>query len=380
MAEESEGPLLILVVDEDDDVGVKAGVQSPIIGRENNLEAAMKLLMSDPEDADANAMFAAIKILDDELKKWPNGVEIATVTGKHDDGLESDLKITREIENVIKKLGVKECIVVSDGPLSPSLTSIITSRLKVVSFRSVIVKQSQTIETSWILLLRYLRMLIYDAAYSRIILGVPGILLMLIGTLYFFNLLSLPLLLVFIGVALLVRGFGVDTAFVNLIRRITEISNRPGLIQLRIFTALVSLILIIVALTTGFQAALNYLQSALSGGPLTFEQVLPYMGPFIGVLIVSSIDLVAIAAFLNTAYNIFYYYMLKNPRFWRHVQALLIFFFLWIIMRLLGIYLTSQSIVYLIQLVLVVLIGFASLLTSITIIRTARGSRVSKSD
>jgi len=72
--------------------------------------------------------------------------------------------------------------------------------------------------------------------------------------------------------------------------------------------------------------------------------------------------------------------MLKNPRFWRHVQALLIFFFLWIIMRLLGIYLTSQSIVYLIQLVLVVLIGFASLLTSITIIRTARGSRVSKSD
>ncbi|MEM1534530.1 MAG: DUF373 family protein, partial [Nitrososphaerota archaeon] len=127
MAEESEGPLLILVVDEDDDVGVKAGVQSPIIGRENNLEAAMKLLMSDPEDADANAMFAAIKILDDELKKWPNGVEIATVTGKHDGGLESDLKITREIENVIKKLGVKECIVVSDGPLSPSLTSIITS-------------------------------------------------------------------------------------------------------------------------------------------------------------------------------------------------------------------------------------------------------------
>jgi putative membrane protein len=378
MAEESKGPLLILVVDEDDDVGVKAGVQSPIIGREKNLEAALKLVMADPEDADANAMFAAIKILDNESSRWPNGVEIATVTGKHNGGLESDLKISREIESVIKKLGATECIVVSDGPLTPSLSSIISSRIKIVSSRTVIVKQSQTIETSWILFLRYLRMLVYDAPYSRIILGVPGVLLLLMGTLYFFNLLSLPLLLVFIGIALLIRGFGIDAAFSGLIRRLAEISNKPGIVQLRIFTAVVGLILIIVAFVAGFQAALNYLQSALRGGPLGFEQVLPYLGPFIGVLIVNSIDLIAIAAFLNTAYNIFYYYQLKSPRVWRHVQAMLIFFFLWIMMRLLGTFLTTQSIVYLIQLVLVALIGFASLLTSITIIRAVRGMRAPK--
>ncbi|MEM0481462.1 MAG: DUF373 family protein [Nitrososphaerota archaeon] len=378
MAEESKGPLLILVVDEDDDVGVKAGVQSPIIGREKNLEAALKLVMADPEDADANAMFAAIKILDDESSRWPNGVEIATVTGKHNGGLESDLKISREIESIIRKLGATECVVVSDGPLSPSLSSIITSRIKVVSSRTVIVKQSQTIETSWILFLRYLRMLVYDTSYSRIILGVPGVLLLLMGALYFFNLLSLPLLLVFIGIALLIRGFGIDAAFSGLIRRLAEISNKPGIVQLRIFTAVVSLILIIVAFVAGFQAALNYLQSALRGGPLSFEQVLPYIGPFIGVLIVNSIDLIAIAAFLNTAYNIFYYYQLKSPRVWRHVQAMLIFFFLWIMMRLLGTFLTTQGIVYLIQLVLVALIGFASLLTSITIIRAVRGIRAPK--
>lgn len=377
MGEESKGPLLILVVDEDDDVGVKAGVQSPIIGRERNLEAALKLVMADPEDADSNAMFAAIKILDEESKRWPNGVEIATVTGGRGGRIESDLKIAREIESVIKKLGSSECIVVSDGPLSPSLSSIITSRLKVVSLKNVIVKQSQTIETSWILFLKYLRMLIYDAPYSRMMLGIPGVLLVILGALYFFNLLSLPLLLVFIGAALLIRGFGIDTAFSALIRRVLEISSKPGIIQLRIFTAVISLLLVVVALVTGFQAASSYLQSSMrpDHGQLTFEEALQYIGPFTGVLIISSIDLIAIAAFFNTAYNIFYYHVIKSPRVWRHVQALLIFFFLWILMRLLGYYLTTQSIVYLIQIVLVALIGFASLLTSITIIRTIRSAR-----
>lgn len=382
MAEEKGVPLLILVVDEDDDVGAKAKVKSPIIGRKNNFEAALKLLMTDPEDADANAMFAAIKIFDEESKKKSSGVDIATVTGKPNGGLESDKKITQEIEDVIQRLGAKECILVSDGPLSPSLSSIVTSRLKVVSFKNVIVKQSQTIETSWILFLRYLRMLIYETAYARIMLGIPGLILLAMGVLYFYNLLSIPLILVFLGLALLIRGFGIDSAFGELVKRLVEISNKPGLIQIRIFTAIVGLILIVVALASGFQSALRHIQSSTGVGPadLTLEHILANIGTFIGVLITNSIDLIAIAAFLNTSYNIFYYHVMKSVRVWRHVQALLIFFFLWIMMRLLGFYLSTQNFVYLLQLVLVTLIGFASLLTSITIIRAIRGAKRIKHD
>jgi len=377
MSERQVGPLLILVVDEDDDVGVKTGVKAPIIGRERNMEAALKLIMADPEDADANAMFAAIKILDEEKGRWPNGVELATVTGKRGGGIEADLKIARMLDDVVQTLGVSECIVVTDGPLAPSLSSIITSRVRVVSLRSVVVKQSQTIETSWIILLRYLRMLIYDARYSRVFLGIPGATLAVIGLLYLLNVMSLPLLLVVAGLALLIRGFEVDAAFTSLVRRVAEISSKPGLIQLRIFTAVASLILVIVALVTGFNAAISYLQSQMRGGgelPI-LDQFLRFAGPFAGIVIVNSIDLIALAAFFNTAYSIFYYRMAGSQRFWRHVQALLVFIFLWIMMRLLGLYLTSQSIVYLLQLVLVALIGFASLLTSITIIRTLRGAR-----
>ena len=60
---------LILSVDRDDDVGYKAGVTTPAIGREACLEAAVKLGTADPEDSDTNAIFQAIKTYDDQLAK-----------------------------------------------------------------------------------------------------------------------------------------------------------------------------------------------------------------------------------------------------------------------------------------------------------------------
>ena len=51
---------LILNVDRDDDLGRKAKVKSPIIGIDENIEAANLLGQSDPEDSDLNAIFSAI--------------------------------------------------------------------------------------------------------------------------------------------------------------------------------------------------------------------------------------------------------------------------------------------------------------------------------
>lgn len=371
------GPLLILVVDEDDDVGVKGGVETPIIGRDANWEAALKLMMADPEDADANAMFAAVKLYDDELGKWPDGVELVTISGSNKGGLERDVKMTREIEDVMAKLGSSHCIVVSDGPLTPSASSIISSHLKVVSVRTVIVKQSESIETTWMIFLRYLRMIIYEASYSRVFLGIPGILLIILGILYFFNVLTLTTLLIFVGIALLIRGFGVDNVFISLIKHIAAIPQKPGLTQIRIFTAIVSIILILVALAAGYSEAMAHLQNLIgpSAGPLTLEEFSPHALSFTGVFIKSSVDLLAVAAFLNSAYNIFYYYNVRSVRVWRHVQALLVFFFLWIIVRIFGEYLVTQNIAHLIQLILVVIVGFTMLLTTVTIIRSVRGVR-----
>ncbi len=380
MSGTQKGPLLILVVDEDDDVGVKGGVETPIIGRDANREAALKLMMADPEDADANAMFAGVKLYEDELGKWPDGVELVTISGSNKGGLERDVKMTREIEDVIAKLGSSHCIVVSDGPLTPSASSIISSHLKVVSVRTVIVKQSQSIETTWMIFLRYLRMIIYEAAYSRVFLGIPGILLIILGILYFFNVLTLTTLLIFVGIALLIRGFGVDNVFISLIKHIAAIPQKPGLTQIRIFTAIVSIILILVALAAGYSEAMAHLQNLIgpTAGALTLEEFSPHALSFTGVFIKSSVDLLAVAAFLNSAYNIFYYYNVRSVRVWRHAQALLVFFFLWIIVRIFGEYLVTQNIAHLIQLILVVIVGFTMLLTTVTIIRSVRGVRALK--
>ena len=51
---------LVLNIDRDNDFGRKANVKSPIIGLDNNLEAANKLAQVDPEDSDVNAIFLAI--------------------------------------------------------------------------------------------------------------------------------------------------------------------------------------------------------------------------------------------------------------------------------------------------------------------------------
>ncbi len=66
--------ILVLCVDRDDDLGMKAGINTPVLGRKENVNAAASLALRDPEEADANAMFEAVRIYDN-LKKNVKGQE-----------------------------------------------------------------------------------------------------------------------------------------------------------------------------------------------------------------------------------------------------------------------------------------------------------------
>src|SRR5256884_241343 len=55
---------LVLCVDRDNDIGAKTGLQAPLIGRDQNLAAATKLGLADPEDSDVNALLSAVSIYD----------------------------------------------------------------------------------------------------------------------------------------------------------------------------------------------------------------------------------------------------------------------------------------------------------------------------
>ena len=88
----TQGRTLVLSVDRDDDIGWKAKVESPCIGRAACLKAANTLALADPEDSDVNAIFSAVKIYD-ELTAKGEETAIAVIAGNHLHMIEGDRRI-----------------------------------------------------------------------------------------------------------------------------------------------------------------------------------------------------------------------------------------------------------------------------------------------
>ena len=147
---------LILSVDRDDDLGRKAGIRGPVIGRNENLNAATSLALADPEDSDANAIFAAVSLYD-RLKKDGKDVEIATLTGHENVGMKSDEIIAKQLDEVLKVVKPENAIFVSDGSEDEYILPIITSKVPVIHMRKVIVKQSKNIESTYYIIMKALK-------------------------------------------------------------------------------------------------------------------------------------------------------------------------------------------------------------------------------
>ena len=106
--------LLVICVDRDDDVGEKTGISTPVVGRNECIEAGQRLALEDPEDADSNAIFSAIKTYEDLVSKGYNAqvIIVAGVTGR---GVQADEKIAAEIKSVLMKFSAEGAVIVSDG-------------------------------------------------------------------------------------------------------------------------------------------------------------------------------------------------------------------------------------------------------------------------
>jgi len=96
--------LLVICVDRDDDIGVKAGVVTPVIGRNECLEAAQRLALEDPEDADSNSIFAAVKTFEDLISKGYQ-VEVAIVAGTQNKGVQGDERIISQVKTIAIEFG-----------------------------------------------------------------------------------------------------------------------------------------------------------------------------------------------------------------------------------------------------------------------------------
>ena len=204
---------LIVCIDGDDDIGTKGGIVTPIVGRDETLHSAMALAISDPEEADANAMFGAVKLFDTMVKQYPEeSFEVSTISGSSRGGVEADRKMVKELNQVLETFDATGVILVTDGFADEELVPIIQSRVPITSIHHVVVKHSERIEETWAVIFRYLRMMVEDPYYSRVSLGVPGVLLVLFGFLIASGQVeNAGMMVAFVlGLVLFIKGFGLD--------------------------------------------------------------------------------------------------------------------------------------------------------------------------
>ena len=237
--------LLVVCVDRDNDVGKKAGITTPVIGRDACIEAAQRLALEDPEDADSNAIFSAIKTYEDLVSKGYKA-QVVTVAGVEKRGVQGDEKIAKEIKLVLKKFSADGAVIVSDGEDDEMVIPIIQNIIPVVSVQRVVMKVSRTIEHSYAVFGKFLKMVVYDPKYSKFFLGVPGILLLIggIGVVTGYTAEIFAVLVSILGAAFLIRAFDIDKAWAHWAKPTPEGFTR-------MFTLITGLILIAASVPAG---------------------------------------------------------------------------------------------------------------------------------
>ncbi|MEM3143070.1 MAG: DUF373 family protein [Candidatus Nitrosotenuis sp.] len=240
--------LLVICVDRDNDVGDKAGITTPVIGRNACIEAAQKLALEDPEDADANSIFFAVKTYEDLARKGYQA-EVIVVAGVGDRGVQADEKIVREVKNVLASFSANGAVIVSDGEDDESVIPIIQNVVPIVSVQRVVMKVSRSVEYSYAVFGKYLKMIAYDSKYSKFFLGVPGILLVIggIATIFGYTQEIFALLVSILGGAFLIRAFDID-------RSVSNLSKPTPASLIRMFTLVAGVIIGLASILSGFSA------------------------------------------------------------------------------------------------------------------------------
>ena len=240
--------ILVLCIDRDDDIGSKGGVKTPILGKDHCIDAGLRLAIEDPEDPDANAIFGAVKAYEKLLLKGYDS-EVALVAGKMNRGIEADEKIGNELSHVLNSYHADAAVIISDGEDDEVVVPVIQAMVPVMSVQRIIIKHSRSVEYSYAVLGRYIKMLVYDPRYSKFFLGVPGALLVVSGLATVLGLTkeALALVMSILGGAFIIRAFDIDKSLGSLGR-----PTPTGFI--RIFSVFAGVLIILVSIVNGFSS------------------------------------------------------------------------------------------------------------------------------
>ena len=315
--------ILVLCVDRDDDLGVKAGINTPILGRKENVNAATSLALRDPEEPDANAMFEAVRIYDHlkkEAKEQEEEYEVATIAGSDLGGVGADRQLVAELTEVLSGFPATDVILVTDGYTDEAVLPLVESRVPVTSVRRIVIKHSKSIEETAALFSRYLKILVENPRYSRILLGLPGILLIILGVLAVFNWLSYAgiAFLIVSGAFLFVRGFRLDKTALNFYKWVREYSPPSYTVQIAGFSAVAGILLILVGGYLGGTAVTEALSAIVSG------QWFARLPRLIGEFLSGSIFLIVIGICVILSGRVIRLFFERDLRLWRTIVIVVV--------------------------------------------------------
>ena len=208
--------ILVVCVDRDDDIGQKIKEKGPFVGEKKNLEIARALIEKDPEESDANAMFSALKIYH-ELKT--DAIDVVTLTGHKSRGYKADKEILKQLDEVLRKhKKIDGIYLVTDGSDDDQVIPILMSRAKIISKKTVIIKQAKELEKSYYVI----KQLLQEPTFARVVFGLPGIVIL---TVAFLQELGLQIILFLIGAYLMFKGFGLEDPILNSFRNFRDTTS-----------------------------------------------------------------------------------------------------------------------------------------------------------
>jgi len=271
---------LVITVDRDNDLGVKAGIRGPVVGRKSTLTAALRLGIADPEESDTNAILGALHHHDRlvENASANDEVEIAILTGDVRVGPRSDRAIASQLDEVIQDFQPDSAILVTDGADDEASLPIITSRIRIDTVEKVIVRQSKGIEGTYY----YIIKAVEDPRFRAKLLVPLSIFLMIIGLgLILPNGIALiGALPLFIGIWLLGKGLGWEQQMERLMIDMRE-SATGGLFSSLLWG--LSIVTTLLAILLSYQKLTGPLPEGSAGSDLlllivlTLDDVLPWI-------------------------------------------------------------------------------------------------------
>jgi putative membrane protein len=309
--------ILVLCVDRDGDLGAKAGVKTPVVGRKENLDAAVSLALKDPEEPDANAIFEAVRVYD-RLRAEDNPdevVEVATLSGSDLGGVSADRKVVSELNNLLSSFSASEVVLVTDGYSDQAVLPVVQSRVPVSSVRRIVVKHSESIEETAALFFKYLRTLAETPRYSRIALGLPGLLILILAIFAMVGLVQYYVIafVLVLSVFMLIKGFGIDRMAKGFYRWIKEYSPPPLRVQISNFSAIAGALCVVLGVYLGWSTASPEVtpQANIAG----YLDILPRVG---GFFITGAISLIVVGICVALLGRAIRWYLERDARLLRN--------------------------------------------------------------